>query len=45
MQIMDLLGMYFDATVAHICHKIFNFIQVGPGHTVIVGSHKHIDFW
>ena len=43
---MDLLRIYFDAAVVHICHEIFNFIQVVPGHnTVIVGSHKYKDFW
>ena len=33
MQIMDLLGMYFDAAVVFVTST---FIQIGSGHTVIV---------
>ena len=36
--------LYFDAAVVHICPEIFNLIQIGPGHTVIVDSQKHKDF-
>ena len=28
--------MYFDAAVIIICHEVFNFIQIGPVHTVQV---------
>ena len=35
MQILVLLGMYFDAVVnGDICHQPDTFIQIGSGHTV-----------
>jgi hypothetical protein len=33
MQILGLLGMYFDAVVVEV-KTFFTFIQVGSGHTV-----------
>ena len=33
-RILELLGMHFDAAVVSICHEVFNFIQIGPVHTV-----------
>ena len=33
-RILDFLGMHFDAAVGSICHEVFNFIQIGPVHTV-----------
>ena len=36
MQILGLIGMYFDAVVSSsICHQPFTFIQIGSGHTVL----------
>ena len=26
---------FFDASVVHICHQLFTFIQIGSGHTVL----------
>ena len=33
-RILDLLGMHFDAEVVSVCSEVFNFIQIGPAHTV-----------
>ena len=33
MQILDLLGMYFDAVVVEV-EKYLHFFQIGSGHTV-----------
>ena len=35
MQILGLLGVNFDAEVVTICTKVFSFLQIGPGHTVV----------
>ena len=35
MQIVGLLGMYFDAAVFSICQELLTFIQVGSSHTVV----------
>ena len=41
MQILDLLGMYFDAVVVfRICKGDFTLIQIGSGHTVL--SYKNL---
>ena len=34
-QILGLLGMYFDAVVVFVCHQLFTFIQIGCGHAVL----------
>ena len=34
MQILGLLGMYFDAVVVEV-KTFFTFIQIGSGHTVL----------
>ena len=34
MQILGLLGMYFDAGCDSMSHEVFNCIQIGSGHTV-----------
>ena len=34
MQILGLLGIYFDAVVVEVEKQIFTFFQIGPGHTV-----------
>ena len=36
MQILGLLGMYFDAVVVCRSQEEFTFIQIGSGHTVVV---------
>ena len=35
MQILGLLGMYFDAVVLSRSREEFTFIQIGSGHTVM----------
>ena len=39
MQILGLLGMYFDAVVVKV-KTFFTFIQIGSGHTVAVNTKK-----
>ena len=34
MQILGLLGMYFDAVVVEVEKYVFTFFQIGAGHTV-----------
>ena len=34
MQILSLLGMYFDAVVVEVEKHVFTFFQIGSGHTV-----------
>ena len=35
MQILGLLGMYFDAVVVEVSQEELTFIQIGLGHTVL----------
>ena len=35
MQILGLLGMYFDAVVVEVEKYVFTFFQIGSGHTVL----------
>ena len=39
MQNLNLLGM---CATSMLCHKVFNFIQIGPGHTVFLEQKKQI---
>ena len=38
MQILGLLGMYFDAVVVEV-EKFLLFFQIGSGHTVLCSLH------
>ena len=41
MQILGLLGMYFDAVVVEV-KTFFTFIQIGSGHTVLAQYYYHL---
>ena len=42
MQILGLLGMYFDAVVVEV-EKYLLFFQTGSGHTVYLSASKYVD--